>query len=94
MYYPYFITYIVAGFVISFLAIMWAYRNGQFSDQQRARFLPLEKEPQREHRELSRTGRYELYGLILLVSIGLMVSVVMLLFVIYSGIKIHGFFLL
>ena len=42
MYFPYFITYMIVGFAISLAAFFWALKNGQFKDQKRARFLPLE----------------------------------------------------
>ena len=42
MYYPYFIAYMAAGFVISLVVFFWALNSGQFKDQQRARFIPLE----------------------------------------------------
>ncbi len=42
MYYPFFLTYILTGVVIGGGVFLWALKNGQFSDQQRARFLPLE----------------------------------------------------
>ena len=42
MYYPYFVTYILTGVIIGLLVFVWALKNDQFSDQQRARFLPLE----------------------------------------------------
>lgn len=41
MIYLYFILYIVAGFIITLCLLFWALKNGQFRDQQRARFLPL-----------------------------------------------------
>lgn len=41
MYFPYLITYMLAGFVISLITFLWALNAGQFRDQQRARFLPL-----------------------------------------------------
>lgn len=41
MYYPYLITYMLAGFIISVVTFIWALKNGQFKDQQRARYLPL-----------------------------------------------------
>ncbi|MBW2572007.1 MAG: cbb3-type cytochrome oxidase assembly protein CcoS [Deltaproteobacteria bacterium] len=44
MYFPYFITYIALGFAISLAVFFWALKNGQFKDQKRARFLPLEDE--------------------------------------------------
>jgi len=42
MYYPFFLAYILTGIFISAAVFIWAMKNGQFSDQQRARFLPLE----------------------------------------------------
>ncbi len=44
MYYPYFISYMVAGLVISLVVFIWALIKGQFKDQQRARYLPLRDE--------------------------------------------------
>ena len=41
MVYLFFVIYIVTGFVISLGIFFWALKNGQFRDQQRARFLPL-----------------------------------------------------
>jgi cbb3-type cytochrome oxidase maturation protein len=31
----------ITGFIISLCLFFWALKNGQFRDQQRARFLPL-----------------------------------------------------
>jgi len=42
MYFPYLIAYMSAGFVISIATFLWALNAGQFRDQQRARYLPLE----------------------------------------------------
>ncbi len=42
MYYPFFLTYILTGVIIGGGVFFWALKSGQFSDQQRARFLPLE----------------------------------------------------
>ena len=41
MYFPYFISYMVAGLAVSLVVFIWALNNGQFKDQQRARYLPL-----------------------------------------------------
>ncbi len=41
MYYFFFILYLVIGAAIGLYFFLWAIRNGQFKDQQRARFLPL-----------------------------------------------------
>ena len=66
MYYPYFITYMVAGFVISLIVFLWAMRHGQFRDQERARFLPLLGEPEAEPPKKSVLHRVEMVALLLL----------------------------
>ena len=85
MYYPYFITYIIIGFGISLLAFLWALRNGQFSDQKRARFLPLEGEKDFPPVKVSRFNRYEAYGLLFLVCAGLLASMAVLAFALLTG---------
>jgi nitrogen fixation-related uncharacterized protein len=80
MYFPYFITYMVAGFVLSILVFVWALHAGQFKDQQRARFLPLDGELNREPVRVSRLNRIEGYALLLLACLGLMASGATLLF--------------
>ena len=85
MYYPYFLTYMVSGFVISLIVLFWALRNGQFKDQQRARFLPLEEGLETEPVKISRVGRFEAYALIVLASLGLFGTVATLLFSIFKG---------
>ena len=57
MYYPYFLAYMVSGFVISLVVLFWALRNGQFKDQQRARFLPLEVGLEAEPVKVSKIDR-------------------------------------
>lgn len=84
MYYPYFITYIVSGFIISLLVFFWALQNGQFRDQQRARFLPLE--PEREKgpsTRVSRFSRIEIYALFALAVAGLGASAATLVYAIF-----------
>ena len=80
MYYPYFITYIVIGFAISVLVFVWALKNGQFKDQQRARFLPLEDEGETPALKSTRLNRYEAYGLLILAFAGLMAIIAVLTF--------------
>jgi cbb3-type cytochrome oxidase maturation protein len=43
MYYPFFLTYMLTGLFIGGVVFYWALKNGQFADQQRARFLALEE---------------------------------------------------
>jgi cbb3-type cytochrome oxidase maturation protein len=85
MYYPYFLAYMVSGFVISLVVLLWALRNGQFKDQQRARFLPLEEGLEKEPVKVSRVGRFEAYALIVLASLGLFGTAATLIFSIFKG---------
>lgn len=85
MYYPYFIAYMLVGFAISLLVFFWALGSGQFKDQERARFLPLEQGEEPRPTRISRAGRYEAYGLVLLVTLGLMATGAVLLFAILGG---------
>jgi cbb3-type cytochrome oxidase maturation protein len=80
MYFPYFITYIVIGFGISLLVFFWALKNGQFKDQQRARFLPLVDGHEKPITKISRFKRYEAYALVLLSLAGLAASGAVLVF--------------
>lgn len=85
MYFPYFITYMAIGFAISLVVFFWALKNGQFKDQQRARFLPLEDEQEPSVAKISSFKRYEVYALIFLVLAGLAASAAMILFVLLNG---------
>jgi cbb3-type cytochrome oxidase maturation protein len=76
MYYPYFLTYMVSGFVISLVVLFWALRNGQFKDQQRARFLPLEDKPVAGPVRLSRIGRWQAIIMVALACSGLVATAV------------------
>ena len=57
MYFPYFIAYMVIGLVISVAVFLWAVKAGQFKDQQRARFLPLQGQPDDGPLKVSRYSR-------------------------------------
>jgi cbb3-type cytochrome oxidase maturation protein len=80
MYYPYFIAYMVAGFVISLIIFYWAVHHGQFKDQQRARFLPLEGELDTKPVKTSKIGRLETYALLALACCGLATTAMVLAF--------------
>ena len=80
MYYPYFIAYMSAGFVISLVVFFWALNNGQFKDQQRARFIPLEVDPNRRPATASRFARIETIAIFSLVCLCLMCSVAIITF--------------
>ena len=76
MYYPYFIAYMAAGFVISLVVFFWALNRGQFKDQQRARYLPLEGKPANGPARLSRIGRWQAVILVTLACSGLVATAV------------------
>jgi cbb3-type cytochrome oxidase maturation protein len=80
MYFPYFITYMALGFVISLVVFFWALKNGQFKEQQRARFLPLEDERKASVEKVSNIKRYEIYALMFLAIAGLAASGAVLVF--------------
>ena len=80
MYFPYFIAYMSAGFVISIGVFIWALNNGQFKDQQRARFIPLENDPNPNPVKASRSARIQTIGLFSLVFICLSCSIAVITF--------------
>ncbi len=63
MYFPYFITYISIGLIIALAALIWALANGQFGEQQRARFIPLADDPGPPPARISVFNRIEAYVL-------------------------------
>jgi cbb3-type cytochrome oxidase maturation protein len=92
MYYPYFIAYMLVGFLIGLVVFFWALNKGQFSDQGRARFLALDLGEEPRTMKISRTGRYETYALGLLVTLGLLATGAVLFFAIFSGGKAYEVF--
>ena len=82
MYYPYFLTYMLSGLCISVVVLIWALNNGQFHDQKRARFLPLEDRQDRPPAKTSRISRIEIFGLFGLACGGLMAIAMVLTFAI------------
>jgi cbb3-type cytochrome oxidase maturation protein len=84
MYFPYFITYMTIGFAISLVVFFWALNRGQFHDQQRARFLPLEGAAAAPAK-LSRKGLIETWGLVALACCGLAGSVAVIIFALTHG---------
>ena len=87
MYYPYYIAYMTAGFVISLVVFIWALNSGQFKDQQRARFIPLQSELNTEPEKASRFARIETIALFSLVCICLMCSVAVITFALMRSFK-------
>lgn len=82
MYFPYFIAYISIGLVVTLTLFFWALKNGQFQDQQRARFLPLRDDDGPPVR-VSRWGRLQMYALFFLAAAGLAASAVVLVYAAY-----------
>jgi nitrogen fixation-related uncharacterized protein len=89
MYYPYFIVYMVIGFCVSLLALFWAVSRGQFRDQDRARYLPLEGGESPASLKVTRFNRYEAFALGALVLIGLAASAAVVVFSLLFGGR-HG----
>ena len=85
MYYPYFITYMVAGLAISLVVFIWALNNGQFKDQQRARYLPLKDDDKLPLVKVKKISRYETYALLFLAFGGLAASAALLIFALIKG---------
>jgi len=83
MYFPYFIAYISIGFIISLPVFFWAVKNGQFQDQQRARYLPLRDVSGERPVKATRLNRWEIYGLFSLALAGLSMSGAVLLYALY-----------
>ena len=80
MYFPYFVAYMAVGFAISLALFFWALNRGQFGDQQRARFLPLDAGPGAAPAKLSRKALIETWGLFTLACCGLAGSVAVIIF--------------
>ena len=75
------------GFVISLVVFFWALKNGQFKEQQRARFLPLEDEHKTSAGKVSNIRRYEIYALMFLALAGLAASAAVLIFSLLNATK-------
>ena len=81
MYFPYFVTYMLVGLAISLLVLFWALKNGQFREQQRARYLPLDGEAlEVDSPPVSRFNRYEGLILLFLAGAGLLATLAVLVF--------------
>ena len=94
MYYPYFLTYMLAGFVVSLVVLIWALNSGQFKDQERARFIPLSVETPAQPMKTTRMSRIEMLPLFAFACIGLMITVAVLAFAIIRSPSVQGLRLL
>jgi cbb3-type cytochrome oxidase maturation protein len=82
MYYPFFLTYILTGLIIGITVFMWALKNGQFSDQQRARFLALEDVRQAAVATPLKTG-FQLYCIFFLAIAAIVASFALLCYALF-----------
>jgi nitrogen fixation-related uncharacterized protein len=80
MYFPYYIAYMVLGFIITLAVFFWALNQGQFREQNRARFIPLEADGDTKPVKASRFARMETIALFVLVAIGLAASAAVITF--------------
>ena len=87
MYYPYFIAYMAAGFIISLVVFFWALNSGQFKDQQRARFLPLQNDLHTQPAKVPRFARIQTYALLTLVCLCLASAVAVVIFSLVKGMQ-------
>jgi len=87
MYFPYFIAYMSAGFIISIIVFLWALNSGQFKDQQRARFIPLETDLNTKPIKASRFARIQTIALFSLVCICLSCSLAVITFALIKAVK-------
>ena len=85
MYFPYYIAYMTAGFVITLVVFFWALNQGQFKDQDRARFIPLEADGNAKPLKASRFARMETIALFALVGIGLAASAAVVTFALFKA---------
>ena len=72
MYYFVFIIFIFSGLFFGIVVFLWALKSGQFKEQQRARYLPLEDEQEEPINEVSRSGKLQSYVLFGILILGLM----------------------
>jgi cbb3-type cytochrome oxidase maturation protein len=80
MYYIAWIILIVISLWITIVGFLWAFRTGQFSDQRRARYLPLVGEFPLPNMKNPSKLSIEVYALLIIFGIGVitMVSAVIL----------------
>jgi cbb3-type cytochrome oxidase maturation protein len=87
MYYPYFIAYMAAGFIISLVVFFWALNSGQFKDQQRARFLPLQNDRQAKPAKVPQFARIQTFALLALVCLCLASAMAVVVFSLIKGMQ-------
>jgi len=82
MYYPYFIAYVSLGLLIGIAVFLWALKNGQFKDQERARYLPLDDADVKPAGPASGAGRLQTCALLGFLALGLLLVALVLVYAI------------
>ena len=72
MLYFFFILFLVSGIIFGIIVFVWALKNGQFKDQQRARYLALDDEEDFPEGRTSGSGRFQAVAVLGLLIFGLM----------------------
>jgi len=75
----------VFGLFVALIVFAWALKNGQFKDQQRARFLPLAQAGPQKSVRATRASRVEVYALFSLVIVGLCSSFAVVIFALWRA---------
>jgi cbb3-type cytochrome oxidase maturation protein len=76
-----------AGFIISLVVFFWALNSGQFKDQQRARFLPLQNDLQTQPAKVPRFARIQTFALLTLVCLCLASAMAVVIFSLIKGMQ-------
>jgi len=69
-----FIIFIFSGLFFGIIVFLWALKNGQFKEQERARYLAIEDDRNIPENEISRSGRLQSYILLGLLLVGVLIS--------------------
>lgn len=88
MYFFGWITLVVISLAVSLLAFVWALESGQFSDQERARFLPLVDLAPVERPSGQGNGGWGAYALMVVIGLGIVMltaPIVLILFHLVGG---------
>jgi cbb3-type cytochrome oxidase maturation protein len=56
-----FIIFIFSGLFFGILAFLWALKSGQFKEQERARYLPIEDEQEKPDNVAARSDKLQSY---------------------------------
>jgi cbb3-type cytochrome oxidase maturation protein len=70
-YYGGFMSLVVVSLWVSLIAFVWALKSGQFSDQSRARYLPLVDEMPSTGAKVSPKPTVGIYALLFVIAVGM-----------------------